>query len=153
MRRAARALAAVTPVGAALVAAGTLAVLAADVGAWVVVPGVVVLTAGLAGTHGVLAGRIGDLAFLGLVFTYISFLLLFALGLGYASLLVATPLLVVGLLRMRPQLRASAVALVAIWPVAAAAAALTPLGFVEAFAPLFPLPYAVLALEALRLPQ
>jgi len=148
-----RAFVAATPLGVALLVTGTALLVGWDRGPRLLLPGFLVLVGGVAATHTLLAPHYGGLGLTAFLLTEISFFLIALLGVGFLSLAVASPLLAAALFRMRPQLRLSAAALLGVWPVAAIAAATTPLSFFESIATMFPLPYASLAIESLRLPK
>lgn len=125
-----------------------------DAGIPAILLGIVVLVVGVAGVHGLIGPRYGGLGYAGFVATQLAFVAIFLplAGLGFLLLIPAGTLLAYALLKMRPPLVASAVAIASVWPLSLALEALTGLTFAEAIALLFALPYAVLALEARRLP-
>ena len=149
--RVTRALIAATPLGAALLSVGSALLVGWDQGKWLVVPGFLLLAGGVASVHTVLTRRYGGLGLLGFGLTESSFVLIALFGLGFVTLAVANPIYGYALWRMEPPFRVSAVALFAVWPIAAVVAAATSLEFIEALAVLFSLPYAPLAVETLRL--
>ncbi len=150
-----RVFAALTPAAALLVSVGT-ALYVADVDAalWAYLVGIVLLAAGIAGIHGLIARRYGPLGFVGFMATELALLGIFLplSGLGYLVLIPAAAVLAWALMRMEPPLRGPALALVAVWPAAWLLAQLSPVAFGEALAIVFALPYAWLALDARRLP-
>ena len=151
--RANRLLAGATPVAVGLLVAGTILLIATDAGGVLLVLGLFLLVGGVAAVHSILARRYGGLGFAAFVLTELSFLLIAVYGLGFVTLAAAGPLLALALVRMRPRLRLTAAALVAVWPLAVVVAAASPLVFVEAIGTLFAIPYAVLAVAALRLQE
>jgi hypothetical protein len=151
--RAVAALTAATPLGVALIVAGTALLVWGDTGIALLVPGFLLLVGGVAGAHQrfkLVYGRLGTIAF---VLTEVSFLLIAFLGLGFVTLALAGPLLAYALVQVEPPRRLTAAALVAVWPVVIVLTAATPLVFVEAMGLVFSVPYALFALEALRLPE
>lgn len=144
-------LAAAMPLGVAMLVAGTILLVGWDTGLALLVPGFLLLAGGVAAAHTILAPRYGELGLYGFVVTEVSFLLIALFGVGFVTLAIANPLLGYALWRMTPPLRISAVLLFAVWPAAVLVSALTPLVFVEAIGTLFAIPYATLAVEALRL--
>ena|SRR5829696_6165285 len=151
--RATRVLAALTPLGVALAVAGTVLLVGWDRGVELLIPGFVLMAGGVAAAHTILGPRYGNAGFFGFAFTEVSFILIALFGIGFITLALASPLLAYALVKMTPPLRPSAAALVAVWPLAAFVAAATSLVFLESIATVFPLPYALFALEALRVPR
>jgi hypothetical protein len=148
-------LAAATPFGALLVSAGTAVVIAgSDAGVAAILGGILVLVAGLAGVHGLIANRYGGLGQAGFVATQIALIAIFLplSGLGFLLLIPAGVLLSWALTRMSPPLLGPALAIVAVWPAAMLLGAAGVLEFSEALAVVFPLPYVWLAVAARRLP-
>jgi hypothetical protein len=150
--RAVAALTAATPLGVALVVAGTALLVWRETGIWLLVPGFLLLIGGVAGAHQrfkPLYGRLGTVAF---VLTQLSFLLIAFLGLGFVTLAAAGPLLAYALWQLHPPRKLTAGALVGVWPAVILLTAATTLVFVEAMGLVFSIPYALFAVDALRLP-
>ena len=146
-----RVLVAATPPAVALIVAGTVLLIRWDRGLWLLVVGFVLLAGGVAAVHTILSPRYGELGLVAFLLTEVSLVLIGLFGLGFVTLALANPLLAYALVLMKPPLRASAAALLAVWAVIVVVAALTPLVVVESMGTFFALPYAVLAVESLRL--
>jgi hypothetical protein len=151
--RAVRLLTAATPLGVALVVAGTALLVWRETGLWLLIPGFLLLVGGVAGAHTSFKPLYGRLGTVGFVLTQLSFLLIAFLGLGFVTLAVASPVLAYALVQLEPPRRVVAGALVAVWPAVIVLTAATTLVFVEAMGLVFALPYALFAVEALRLPE